>query len=77
MRFFARGAPQDLTDREPAPTLVSVPDLQCRVCELETENARLRLMVGELLVKNQRLREDSKGLRGHQAPPLKAVEAAG
>jgi hypothetical protein len=36
-------------------------------------------MVGELLVKNQRLREDSKGLRGHQAPALevRSVEAAG
>jgi len=30
---------------------------QCRVCELEVENARLRLLVSELLVENQRLRE--------------------
>ena len=32
-------------------------DLQCRVYELETENSRLRLLVSELLVANQRLRE--------------------
>ncbi|HTV04722.1 MAG TPA: hypothetical protein VME86_05085 [Acidobacteriaceae bacterium] len=35
-------------------------DLHCRVCELETENGRLRLLVGELLVLNQRLREAAK-----------------
>ena len=34
-----------------------VADAQCRVCELEAENAWLRLLVGELLVANQRLRE--------------------
>lgn len=37
-----------------------------RVRELESENARLRLLVGELLVANQRLREE--GRRSHGAP---------
>lgn len=37
---------------------------QCRVCELEEENARLRLLVGELLVANQKLREQR--VRGHE-----------
>ena len=37
-----------------------LPDLQCRVCELETENTRLRLLVSELLVANQQLREEDK-----------------
>ena len=36
------------------------PDLSCRVCELEEENARLQLLVGEMLVANQRLREEAK-----------------
>lgn len=35
-------------------------DLPSRVCELEAENQRLRLLVGELLVQNQRLREEAK-----------------
>lgn len=39
------------------------PDLQCRVCELEAENARLRLLVSELLVANQRLRERASAER--------------
>jgi hypothetical protein len=38
-------------------------DIQCRVCELETENARLRLLVGELLVTNQRLRDGARAAR--------------
>lgn len=38
--------------------VASPPELECRVSELETENARLRLLVGELLVLNQRLREE-------------------
>ena len=49
----ALGAPPQLGVREP----VDVPELHCRVCELEVENARLRLLVGELLVANQLLRE--------------------
>lgn len=44
-----------------------VVDLHCRVCELETENGRLRLLVGELLVLNQRLREDMKVRRRESA----------
>lgn len=32
-------------------------DLRCRLCELEEENARLRLLIHEMLVANQRLRE--------------------
>jgi hypothetical protein len=39
---------------------VTETDLPCRICELETENQRLRLLVGELLVENQRLREIEK-----------------
>jgi hypothetical protein len=35
-------------------------ELKCRVCELEEDNTRLRLLVGELLVANQRLRERSQ-----------------
>jgi hypothetical protein len=55
------------TDVEPEslsapPSLVDpLADLHCRVCELETENNRLRLLVGELLVLNQRLREGGEG----------------
>ena len=47
-------------------------DAQCRVCELETENARLRLLVSELLVANQQLREDNKTLRGGQDTHVRA-----
>jgi hypothetical protein len=43
--------------------LVSPRALECRVCELETENARLRLLVAELLVVNQRLRETTGAVR--------------
>jgi hypothetical protein len=49
----ALGAGPQQGVREPA----DAPALHCRVCELEVENARLRLLVGELLVANQRLRE--------------------
>ena len=49
----ALGASPPQEVREP----VDAPELHCRVCELEVENARLRLLVGELLVANQRLRE--------------------
>ena len=55
VRASSRGAPV-----EPGPAgLASPPELECRVRELETENARLRLLVGELLVLNQRLREQA------------------
>ena len=61
---------------EPGRTgLVSPLDLECRVCELETDNARLRLLVGELLVANQRLREDYKRLRGDQRARLETKPA--
>lgn len=43
--------------------LIAPPDLACRMCELETENARLRLLVSELLVANQKLREKAAPLR--------------
>lgn len=44
-----------------SPTPPSVPvDLTCRVCELEAENARLRLLVSELLTANQQLRERAR-----------------
>jgi hypothetical protein len=48
---------------EPTPPLAAAPDLHCRMCELETENARLRLLVGELLVANQKLREKAASAR--------------
>jgi hypothetical protein len=51
----SRGVPE-IAD-EVLPARVSAQDLECRVCELETENGRLRLLVGELLVANQKLRE--------------------
>ena len=35
-------------------------DLPCRLRELETENQRLRLLIGELLVENQSLRDLAK-----------------
>ena len=47
------------------------PELPCRVCELETENARLRLLVGELLVANQRLRDESGAGLGGPAASIK------
>jgi hypothetical protein len=65
VQALGQGASADLT-----PALVPEPDLKCRVCELETENTRLRLLVSELLVKNQGLREDAKRLRGNQASSL-------
>ncbi len=49
--------PDAITGRDAIPAV----DLHCRVCELEVENARLRLLVGELLVANQRLREGAQG----------------
>jgi hypothetical protein len=52
---LARGAPVETAHAVYEP--VAAPDITCRVCELETENARLRLLVGELLVANQRLRD--------------------
>lgn len=55
VRASSRGAPIEAGQAG----LASPPDLECRVCELETENARLRLLVGELLVLNQRLREQA------------------
>lgn len=45
------------TVEEIAPMQVMTPGMESRVCELETENTRLRLLVSELLVANQRLRE--------------------
>jgi hypothetical protein len=60
-RFEERVTVGAARGRGPVPELTSAPekivDAQCRICELETENARLRLLVGELLVSNQRLRE--------------------
>lgn len=53
---IASGAPVEQAAGGAAPA----PDLNCRVCELETENTRLRLLVGELLTANQRLREEVK-----------------
>jgi hypothetical protein len=50
---FTQGAPESETG------------LRCRVCELEEENARLRLLVGEMLVANQRLREELKAVRAN------------
>lgn len=74
VRAFTRGAPRELTDREAAPTFVSVPELHSRVAELETENARLRLLVCEMLVRNQRLREENKALRGDQSTEIQGAE---
>lgn len=47
------------------------------VSELEAENARLRLLVSELLVMNQRLREESKALQGDQGSFPGAQRRAG
>jgi hypothetical protein len=75
LQSFVRGTRPDAV---PAAAEQTMTDAQCRVCELETENARLRLLVSELLVANQRLREDYRAIRGDQAssleaqPPLKA-----
>jgi hypothetical protein len=76
LQSVARGTRPDAV---PAAAEHTMTDAQCRVCELETENARLRLLVSELLVANQRLREDYKAIRGRQAPALEArsVDAAG
>ena len=60
VRSFAQGTRPGMA---PAAAEHAELDAQCRVCELETENARLRLLVSELLVENQRLREDNKTLR--------------
>jgi hypothetical protein len=48
---------------DPPVTLIPDADWQSRVCELETENARLRLLVSELLAANQRLREGARPIR--------------
>jgi hypothetical protein len=61
VQSFARGAESFVPV---APELAAM-DAQCRLCELETENERLRLLVGELLVANQRLRENA-GPRPHE-----------
>jgi hypothetical protein len=66
VQSFARGTRPDVV---PAAAEHAVLDAQCRVCELETENARLRLLVSELLVANQRLREDNKRPRMDQDLP--------
>lgn len=74
VRDFTRGAPRKLNDPEATPTFASVPELQGRVRELETENARLRLLVCEMLVRNQRLREENKALRGDQTAEIQNAE---
>lgn len=45
------------TPPAPPPEIEDVTVLQARVKELKTENERLLRLVGELLVANQRLRE--------------------
>ena len=62
---LARGTPMEPAHAVYEP--VAAPDLNCRVCELETENARLRLLVGELLVANQSLRESLKLVRAEES----------
>jgi hypothetical protein len=74
LEAVAQGVPE-LADKM-LPAHAPPMDLQCRLCELEAENARLRLLVSELLVANQRLREDYKELRGHQTFALEARSAA-
>jgi len=54
MPLSTRDAPRSAA---PGPPEAMLAEAQCRVCELEVENARLRLLVSELLVENQRLRE--------------------
>jgi hypothetical protein len=49
------------------PAMTAPLDMQCRVCELETENKRLRVLIGELLVANQQLREKAKTASGSTA----------
>jgi hypothetical protein len=61
---MARGTP--LESAQAVYESVPVPDVHCRICELETENARLRLLVSELLVANQRLRESLKAVRAEE-----------
>lgn len=59
------GAPPHPVSREVGPAAAA--DLRCRVCELEEENARLRLLVSELLVTNQQLREEARQIRATNA----------
>ena len=61
MEAMVQRASSGVSPREGAPDPAGAPELHCRVCELEVENARLRLLVGELLVANQHLREGAQG----------------
>ncbi len=58
VRRRSDGAPPHPVSREAG--AAAAPDLRCRVCELEEETTRLRLLVSELLVTNQQLREEAK-----------------
>ncbi|MGC2162148.1 MAG: hypothetical protein WA634_09590 [Silvibacterium sp.] len=58
LESLVRGTPPDPARTAQDEAMAS--DLRCRVCELETENARLRLLVGEILVTNQQLREEMR-----------------
>jgi len=58
LESLARGTPTD--PARAAQDAVMTVELRCRVCELEEENTRLRLLVGEMLVANQRLREEAR-----------------
>jgi hypothetical protein len=53
-----RGADTVRRDAEPL-----VPTASDRMRELEAENARLKSLIGELLVTNQLLREDRKSIK--------------
>jgi hypothetical protein len=72
MELMAHGA----EDRVPAPE-VEVPEpvlfrLGARLEELEMENARLKRLVGELLVANQLLREKT-GVQGQSSGDSRAA----
>lgn len=55
MEYGAQSGPRNAVGENPAEV-----DVAFRMRELEEENARLRLLVSELLVENQRLREDAR-----------------
>ena len=74
MQATVRSSPRGAQLEADPAALASPLELECRVCELETENARLRLLVGELLVVNQRLRDNSRAL---QTSSLEAQRRAG
>jgi hypothetical protein len=60
---------QRVEDRAPAAQADLPEPVRLRVHELETENARLKSLVGELLVANQLLREGSTVKKSRDSGP--------